>query len=297
MGAIVTRMKALVAIPVVKWSALALGSLVLIAVVVLYAGSEWRLARTYDAPAIALRDIGRPASVERGFHLSRIEGCQGCHQEAGRVFFDVPMVGRLIAPNLSRVMADYSDQELAALLRTGVKRDRTSAVVMPADSFAWLADEDVIDLIAWLRTLKPAPDAVNETTTWRPLGRFAMLLGDFNFSADLVKPASPPVHAPASPPTVRGAYLEKTLCSHCHRLDVENPVRPGTVAPALAPVAHGYDGDEFRILLRTGKGIGGRELGLMKEVAVEAFAVLDDADIAALHVYLRSVELTEAGAQ
>jgi hypothetical protein len=206
------------------------------------------------------------------------------------------MVGRLIAPNLSRVMADYSDQELAALLRSGVKRDRTSAIIMPSDAFAGLADEDVIDLIAWLRMLKPAPDAVNETTTWRPLGRLAMLLGEFTFSADLVKPANPPVHAPAAPPTVRGAYLEKTLCSHCHRLDVENLVR-GSVAPALAPAAHGYDGDEFRILLRTGKGVGGRELGLMKEVAVEAFAYLDDADIAALHSYLRSVELTEAGTQ
>jgi cytochrome c553 len=206
------------------------------------------------------------------------------------VFFDVPMVGRVIAPNLSRVAADYSDAELAVLLRAGVKRDRTSAVVMPADSYAWLADEDVIDLIAWLRSLKAVPDAVDKTTTWRPLARLGMLFGDFNFSADRVKPADPPVHAPTAPPTARGAYLEKTLCSHCHRLNVENFVRPGTIAPALAPAAQSYDAGQFRTLLRTGKGIGNRHLGLMKEVAVGATVFLDDADIAALHAFLSGVQ-------
>jgi hypothetical protein len=69
-------------------------------------------------------------------------------------------------------------------------------------------------------------------------------------------------------------------------LNEQHTVRPGTVAPALAPVAQSYDLEQFRRLLRTGKPLGDRELDLMSEVAVGSFARLDDAEIAALHDFL-----------
>lgn len=293
MTTILSTVAAIVRHPYVKWSAIAIASLFALALIVIYGGSEWRLRRTYDTPQVALREIGRAPSVERGKHLSLTTGCQGCHGPAGLVFLDVPMLGRLIAPNLSRVAADYSDAELATLLRTGIKRDRTSLIIMPSEAYAWLADEDVADVIAWLRSLKPEPDAQTATTSWGPLGRAAMLTGGFPFTVDLVKPAAPPILAPREPLTVRGEYLEKVLCGACHLLHAEHEVRPGDVAPALAPVAQGYDDQQMRRLLRTGLGLGDRELGLMTEVSLGTLKHLDDEEIAAIHAYLRGVKLEE----
>jgi cytochrome c553 len=159
---------------------------------------------------------------------------------------------------------------------------------MPADAFAWMADEDVADLIAWLRALKPLPDAEAASTSWRPLPRLSMIFGTFSFSADLAATATatPSVRQPIEPGPSRGEYLEKVLCGHCHRLTEEHTVRPGLIAPPLAPMVHGYDRAQFRTLMRTGKAVGERKLELMSEVAVGSFSRLDDEEIAALYGYL-----------
>jgi mono/diheme cytochrome c family protein len=278
------------------WSGFALAGVIAAAAVVIYSASSWRMARTYDVPKVALRDIGRPASAERGERWSIIYGCQGCHGAAGRVLYDVPYVARLVVPNLSRVVGEYSDEELVVQIRAGIKRDHTSSIGMPTDAFAWMADEDVADLIAWLRAQESLPDAEQTSTSWGLPPRLSMTLGTFPFSADLAGEASPSVTQPAQG-LARGEYLEKVLCSHCHRLDEEQTVRPGLIAPPLAPMIHGYDRDQFRALLRTGKAVGERDLELMSEVAVGSFSRLDDEEIAALYDYLVSRAAAEVGAQ
>lgn len=277
--------------PLVKWAAITISLILAAALVVVYGGSEWRLRQTYDTPQVSLRDIGRAPSAARGEHLSQITGCQRCHGAAGLVFLDVPMFGRLVAPNLARVASDYSDAELAILIRNGIKRDRTSVIIMPSDSFAWLADEDVADVIAWLRSLKVSPDATAANTSWGLIGRVAMATGMFPFIADRVRPATPPLLAPREPVSVRGEYLERAVCRACHLLNAEHEIRPGDIAPALAPVAQGYDDEQFRQLMRTGRGIGDRKLGLMTEASLGALTHLDAEEVAAIHAYLRGVEL------
>ena len=49
----------------------------------------------------------------------------------------------------------------------------------------------------------------------------------------------------------------------------------------------GYDFARFKHLLRTGKGIGGRELGDMSEVSRDAFVHFSDEEIADLYAFLR----------
>jgi hypothetical protein len=48
----------------------------------------------------------------------------------------------------------------------------------------------------------------------------------------------------------------------------------------------GYSLGAFTTLLRTGKSVGDRELGLMKQVARKRFSHFTDAEIGALYTFL-----------
>ena len=61
----------------------------------------------------------------------------------------------------------------------------------------------------------------------------------------------------------------------------------GSAAPNRS-IGGAYDYDQFRTLLRTGKTPGNKKLRLMKEVAEKDFVHLKDAEIKALHDYLRA---------
>jgi hypothetical protein len=61
---------------------------------------------------------------------------------------------------------------------------------------------------------------------------------------------------------------------------------PGRTAPALRDVAPAYDLAQFKHLLRTGRGVGDRDLGLMTEVSRTSFVYMADDEIAAVHTYL-----------
>jgi mono/diheme cytochrome c family protein len=81
-----------------------------------------------------------------------------------------------------------------------------------------------------------------------------------------------------------GRYVAQTACAECHG---------GTLAGGRGPVAGpdlaitlGYDRAAFTRLMRTGRGIGDRDLGLMSSVARDRFALLTDAEVDALHEYL-----------
>ena len=276
----------------VRWTLFGLVALIFGAGVVLYAGSAWRLARTYDVAPIVLN--APASSAENGDRLATLIGCKACHNANGGVLFNVPIVGRLVTPNLSRITEEYSDAELARVIRAGVKRDGTSAIAMPTESFAWLADDDLADIIAWMRSLKRVPDNEPSQTTWGPVGRLMILQGTAPFSAEEGKGATPPAAHPTAPPVAVGDYLTHVACRDCHRLDVEHRVKPGTIAPPLRAVAQGYDLAQFTHLMRTGQGIGDREVGMMSEVAKSSFMHFSDAEIAAMHAYLNAGEETAA---
>lgn len=270
----------------VRWTLLSLIGLVVAAFAALYGISEWMLARTYERPQITLR-TAEPASAERGDRLATILGCQGCHGAHGRIFIDVPPLARIIAPDLARAVANYSDEELAVLIRAGIKRDGTSTVIMPAASFSSMADSDLADVIAWLRALKPEAQTETATTSYRPLGRFLMINGSLPISAEMSRDPSPPAKAPTET-RAHGDYLVKTVCTHCHALDEERELKPGLKSPPIRPMTQGYDLEQFTRLLRTGKAIGDRELELMSEVSRGAFSHLTDEEIAAIHAYLNA---------
>jgi cytochrome c553 len=154
---------------------------------------------------------------------------------------------------------------------------------MPTDAHRHFADDDVLKIVAWIRTLKFTPKDSLVTSSWGPMGRFLMLTGAMKPSIQIDDVA--PEHRPAD----IGRYYFDAVCSECHDLYKPQPVEDGRqTAPALAPMAASYDSAAFHKLLRTGVPPSRRDLGLMKEVAVEGGVAFTDAEIDALQAYLKA---------
>jgi mono/diheme cytochrome c family protein len=268
-----------------KWIKYALVTLVVVGLAAIggvYAASELRLAKSYDMPVVAFDAKAfaiPPAEAERRA-VSMM--CADCHQKAGQVLFEADGVGRLVTPNLTRVARDYTDGELERLIRKGVKKDGTAAIIMPAKTYAYLSDDDVAAVITWLRNQKQEPDAVPGGTTFGPLGRLALATNQLPFEADHL----PKVETAKNRPADTGRYLVNVACLHCHQMKSDHDNGVGMKTPALAPIVQGYRYDQFATLLATGKPIGGREMPFMSKVSREAFAFYSDAEKRAIYDYL-----------
>lgn len=245
--------------------------------------AQWRLTSQWPAALAPLKVQPSPELVAEGERVFHIFGCAGCHQEAGNVLFEAPMVGRVVAPNISRRIADYSDEELVRLIRHGVKHDGTSAIVMPASVLGRISDEDLAALVSYLRSVGPRPDAVTVATRFGPLGYLAMAAGKVDMSAAIAPKDEPPVTRPLDR---EGEYLVSATCRACHEFDSVHDNGFGMVTPPLKAMARSYALEDFRHLLRSGEGSGGRDLGLMSEVARSDFSHFTDGEIDAIHAYL-----------
>jgi mono/diheme cytochrome c family protein len=263
--------------------AIGLAGVVLLAITILYGGSEWALARDHEVPLASLSVPHDATSIAEGGRLARITGCRGCHgaDGGGHVLVDDPMLGRLVPPALARVAATDSDAELDRTIRHGVDKYGQALFVMPTRAHRYLADEDSARIIAWIRSLKARPDDVLATTRFGPVGRGLIL-------ANMLPPSVHPERvSPATRPADTGRYFVNVSCAACHDLHTPRPTEDGKqVAPALAPITAAYDAAAFRTLLRTGKGMSGRDLGMMKSVAKDDLYALSDEEITAIQAYL-----------
>lgn len=269
-----------------KWIASTLVAIVLVAVSGIYVASELRRTKTYDAPLLAF-DATKfrfaPGEAER---RARTMMCLGCHGEAGNVIFQADHVGRLVAPNLTRKIPEYTDSELERLIRRGIKKDGTAVIAMPAATYANLADDDLAAIITFMRSRKLLPDHQPNDSEWGPLGRVALATGKIPYEADHVANFNHPKARPAD----LGVYIVSTTCSHCHNLDSARDNGFGMKTPPLKMMVSSYTFEEFSTLFATGKGKGDRNLGLMSEIARNEFSHFSEAERRALYDYLSKEE-------
>lgn len=153
---------------------------------------------------------------------------------------------------------------------------------MPAEMFSPLSDRDLGMILAYLHSVPPHPGPAPRVRLG-PLARLGLVLGKYHTAAALVRGADSLAGSYPGPgePTGAGAYLARTLCTECHGIDL----RGGQTAPDLR-IAQAYSADQFTLLLRTGRALGGRELSLMSQVARLRFSHLSDGEIHALRSYL-----------
>jgi cytochrome c553 len=277
-----------------RWIGAALGVgavLAIVAYAAAYVVSERALNRTYAFKPITIKIPNDPESIAEGRRLAQVHECfGGCHGTGaeGRVLFHDPMIAHVVAPNLTAAVARYRDDELAGIIRSGVRPDGRSMVVMPSDVLQLLSDEDLGRIIAFLRSV-PAAVGPGPDFWLGPIGRIGVTAGQLKAMAELVAEALPAPAAQGSSAT-RGRYLASTICAACHATNLAGaPAGPGTSASPPLQIVAAYSPESFTQLLRTGTALGDRQLGMMREVALASLSKLSDEEIADLYGYLRGL--------
>jgi cytochrome c553 len=277
---------------VLRWTgfvAASLLALVIVAYAVAYVLSERVLRRSYEVPAVAISIPTDAESIAEGRRLATTRGCfNGCHGKnaEGVVMFDEPMIARIVAPNLTASVRRYSDAQIEAIVRKGVRPDGRSMLVMPAEEFKWLTDADLGRILAFLKSLPPS-DGPGPNIAPGPLGRIGLATGKFKTVAQLIADAEPPPEATGEQATF-GRYLARTTCTSCHGTNLRGTSTPDFTSPDLRIVG-AYSSEAFTELMRTGVALGGRKLNTMSPWARQNLSPLTDAEIAALYSYLHAM--------
>jgi mono/diheme cytochrome c family protein len=248
-------------------------------------------------------DRARTDALERGRHLvaSRY-GCGECHGSnfGGGVMIDNAAIGRVLGPNLTggkgSVTLGYTAADWDRIVRHGILRNG-SAALMPSQDFQEMTDQELSDIVAFLRS-QPSVDSQVPRPKLGPAGKMLIATGKFQLSADLIPHDKQ--HA-VTPPETRataqfGRHLTAT-CMGCHRSDLGGGAIVGG-DPSWPPAANltpGPDGigpwslEDFTRALREGKRPNGTALGQpMANVTVYTRS-MTDTELGALWSYLRSV--------
>ncbi len=287
---------------IVRISLFTLGGLVgvlLVAVAVIYVGSQVRLNRRYD---IAVQPPPIPtdtASIARGQHLATaVTGCTDCHGAdlSGHTFADAPPF-LLVSSNLTRgaggVGDQYSDADWVRAIRYGVRPDGKPLLFMPSKHYANLSNEDLGAIIAYIQSVAPV-DHEQQPSSLRLLGRLLLLLGEYSLPAETVDASAPIVAAPPAGRAVDyGKYLVSIgACAECHgvRLAGAAPTEPG--APPSRNLTPGgnigqWSEAEFINTLRTGLRPDGTAINSAMPWWV--LAQQTDDELGAIYRYLRSL--------
>jgi mono/diheme cytochrome c family protein len=228
-----------------------------------------------------------PAQIADGTRQLSILGCVSCHGEGlrGKLFFDVPNVAKLYAPNLTLIAAQSDDQKLAQSIRQGVGHDGRSLFVMPSAQYSRLTDAETTALVHAIRQ-QPRGGTQMPPISVGLLGRIGIATGKFKMQPDLVAEYAERMPADLGPQFAFGHHLAMTNCAECHgsTLNGGEP-KPELKAPDLSIVG-AYDLPKFTRLMRTGVPASGKKLELMDEIARNDLSHYNDAEIAALYAYL-----------
>ncbi|MGH7926731.1 MAG: c-type cytochrome, partial [Candidatus Binatia bacterium] len=196
-------------------------------------------------------------------------------------FESIEKIHRSAAPTLSQVLPQYADDELARLIRYGVKRDGKSSIGMIAYATWPLGDQDLVDIIAHLRA-QPVLPPVERSHDFTLRARWAIVTGRWGVDAAMVDRSLPRWgELSRNTPFERGRYLASVVCAACHGRSLRGSALES--APSLSFVL-AYSEAQFRRLLRTATAAGGREVKRMSWVRDVEFT---DQEIADIYAFLR----------
>ena len=277
----------------------ALVALLVVAVVGLFAyawiKTEHELSTKYTIADPPLTVLADDATLARGAHLFTVMGCGECHGDGGvgKLIFDAPP-GRFAAPNITpAALRDrYTDDQIGAAIRHGVKPDGTPLRFMPAGDFHGMSDTDTAALIAHIRALAPSGNNPGPMQV-RPLGRVLGALGEIHLvpAADLDHSPRARTSPPAGPTAEYGQYIAQA-CTGCHGAEFVGGHVAGTPkefpdAANLTPAGIGKWTDaQFEQALRHGKRPDGRTLN--EFMPWRAYGSFSDEEVAAIHAYLKT---------
>jgi len=248
--------------------------------------------RTYDVPLTAIAVPHDSVSLAEGQRLVGVYHCASCHASKyeGREFLNVPNVARLITPNLTAKLPDYSDAELVRLVRHAVKRDGSNAWMFASGMYTPITDADLGKMIGYLRTLKPVQGPDLGSNSYGPIGRALVVAGQFPIMAEAINHTTVSPLGQDTTLVGRGKYLTMTACSGCHGgPELKGDPDPHMKSPALI-IATAYKPDAFRHFLQTGEGgLTKKDCGMMSVMCREHFNNLTDRESDAIYAYLQTL--------
>lgn len=291
-----------------KWIGIVVGGLVgllVVALIALYIVGGAKVDKEYK---IAVKTVTIPTdaeAIERGKHISTIFFCTRCHTDklSGDVYFEVPGMVSIPTPNLTAgaggVGGLLTDEDWVRAIRHGVNDEGKAIFIMPSNKFYYMSDEDLGDLIAFLKS-QPAVDNVLPGKRVEALGRVMMAVGMFPpLAVDQIDHASQPPAAPAVGVTAAyGKYLSHT-CTECHgdNLNGQPFGPPGQEVPSpnLTPGGElaSWSEQGFFTTMRTGMTPEGRIL--IEEMPWKYFGQMSDDELRAVWLYLQSLPALEQG--
>ncbi len=203
----------------------------LLLALVLYVQTRWDAKDSRPAPT--LQAPADSTTIARGEYIFKFQAqCWGCHQSPPRDANAPPNGGRLfdlsnagpgfgkwysrnLTPDVETGLGGWTDGEIVQALREGLSKDRTTLFpIMPVDWYNGMADEDVLAVVAYLRSIPPVKNKVPK--------REPSFVAKALFTFKLMKPKDPISSPLAAPPRGMtpeyGRYLSNNLadCADCH---------------------------------------------------------------------------------
>jgi mono/diheme cytochrome c family protein len=279
--------------------AVLLGLLVIVLAVFYFKGSTL-LSRAYT---IAPDNITIPtdaASIQRGKHFVQAI-CTDCHATdlSGKMFLSAPFAtiySANLTPGTGGAGSEFSDADWARALRHGVDNKGRGLVVMPAQLFWNFSDQDLGDIIAYLKSLPPVdkehPDPQINVVGKTMIG--AGMFGPAVVSADVIAHDQRPLIVPVGVTAAYGKYLVSVSgCHDCHgpQLAGGKSTKPGAIdAPNLTPGGElrAWSDAQFVNTIRTGVAPSGHALN-PDEMPWKHFNNYSDDELKAIFLYLQSL--------
>lgn len=209
----------------------------------------------------APRESASAADVERGRALFALAAGCDCHTApegpvgAGGGKVPTPFgtfYGSNITPDPETGIGRWTDAEIAAAIRDGDARGKgVESPAMPYYQYAGMADRDVADLIAYLRTLPAVRRPSRPHEHEIPLARLAYRSWRLLFAPSPARPLEPPAAGVA-----RGRYLvdHVAVCTDCHT--PRNRLGVPIASQYLAGSATGIGGQAIPNITPHATGIG-----------------------------------------
>lgn len=296
---------------ILKWIGIVLGGLIgllVIAVLVLYGLSTYRLNKNYPVQVEQVPIPDDAAALARGKYLvENVSPCTGCHTSdlGGEFFLNDPMIGQVYSKNLTTgqggVGRAYNDEDWVRTLRHGVSPDGKTVMIMPSQNFAHMTDEDLGAVIAYLKTVPPVDRESPEPQFTFP-AKLLFALGALGKTpAEIIEQENlQPAEVTPGVNAAYGEYLSYlATCRDCHGPDLNGGTAgPGEpFAPNLTPGGEliGWSAEDFLKAIKTGVKPSGSNLN--EAMPWQLYSGMTDDDLQALWMYLHSLPALETAPQ
>ena len=299
---------------ILKWFAIIAGGLIGVLVVLIavlfFVGSN-KVNRTYDVSATSLVVPTDAESIARGKHsVQAIWMCQECHGEnlAGpnveeckvrscRGVEDDALFVKLMPRNLTSGLGGignvFTDDDYVRAIRHGIGSDGKSLIIIPSDKYNTISDQDLGEIIAYLKTLPPVDNELDESKL-NPLGRIISVFEGSLVPASIIEHDAQRAPAPEAGVTAEyGQYLAG-VCTVCHGDELLGGTVPGDEdGPEASDLTRSgapgnWTASDFVTTIRSGNTPEGKLLD-PEFMPWYRFNQMTDDELNALWLYLQSL--------